>query len=136
MPAKFQRGGGLGRGAGEGAPGEAQRPVPGERQQQGTGWAHAEPFVSLTEPSPPSHFRLRHETKLCEQMVLMVPGLGRNLPRQAGQRGQSLTCQVCREPQGSGVRGGGGERLGQGYQGGAWPRGKVLRAGEPGLVGL
>ena len=94
-------------------------------------------FVSLTQPSPPSYIRLNHETKLCEQMVLMVHGLGRNPPRQADQRGQSPTCQVCREPQGSGgERGGGRGEAGAGLPWRAWPRGKVLRAGEQGLVGL
>lgn len=91
-----------------------------------SGWADSlggGAFVSLTQPSPPSYIRLNHETKLCEQMVLMVHGLGRNPPRQAGQRGQSPTCQVCREPQGSGgwgegERREGGDRLGQGYPGG------------------
>lgn len=52
----------------------------------------------------------------------MVPGLGRNLPRQAGQRGQSLTCQVCREPQGSG-----GPRRGSGAAGAGLPRGGVAK---------
>lgn len=42
--------------------------------------------MSLTQSYLPSHTRLSHETKLCEQMVLMVLGLGRNPPRQAGQR--------------------------------------------------
>lgn len=77
-------------------------------------------FGSLTQPSPPSHTRLGHETKLCEQMVLMVQGPGRNPPRQPGQRVQSPTSQVRREPQGrvgGTVRSGwvgGGERLGAG----------------------
>ena len=49
--------------------------------------------------------RFSHEAKLCEQMVPMVQGPGRNPPRQAGQRVPRLTSLVRREPQGKGLRG-------------------------------
>lgn len=78
-------------------------------------------FGSLTQPSLPSHTRLGHETKLCEQMVLMVQGPGRNPPRQPGQRVQSPTSQVRREPQGR-VGGGRSGRVGSG-EGRGWGQG-------------
>ena len=87
--------------------------VLGDRTQHRSRCADSGAVCVSSSASLPSHPRLSHETKLCEQMVLMVQGPGRNPPRQAGQRVPSPTSWVCRELQGRGSSRGRGEAGGR-----------------------
>ena len=108
----------------------------GERQRECSGWASSGALCVSNSAFPALPRQLSHETKLCEQMVPMVQGLGRNPPRQAGQRvpdNESMTSSVCREPQGRGPRGQRGEAGGRAtLGGGAEGRGAEGRRARPG----
>lgn len=131
MTVRFQAGRALGTGVGKGAQGGARGSlrVLGESRQECSRWADSGALCVSNSAFLPSHPRLGHETKLCEQMVLMVQdgippdrpakGSHHQLPRPAGNRREEGPV-------------GGGE-AGAGLPCGAGPRGKVLRAGEPGL---
>ena len=74
--------------------------------------------------------RLSHEAKLCEQMVPMVQGPGRNPPRQAGQRVPRLISLVRRGAPGKGAEGLKGEAGGRATIGGG-AEGRGARPGWP-----